>query len=144
MPLELPGLLLSGGLCAHTGCSFSCAIMHMSCRFPFCCCCCCWLGLFMPLLPLLLVVFLAMGEGGIRLCIALLLLLLALTCIDKRRCPGSSPHAVPCRRTAAMSCTHCDYSDAARSASAWAAAMMSRLDPPDRCPMRCGRYSMEQ
>lgn len=75
-------------------------------------------------------------------CIALLLLLLPLTCIDKRRCPGSSPRAVPCRRTAGMSCTHCDCSDAARSASAWAAAMMSRLDPLDRYPMRCGRYSM--
>lgn len=43
-----------------------------------------------------------------------------------------------------MSCTHCDCSDAARSASAWAAAMMSTQDLPDRYPMQCGRYSTGQ
>lgn len=43
-----------------------------------------------------------------------------------------------------MSCKHCDCSDAARSASAWAAAMMSRQDLPDRYPMQCGRYSAGQ
>lgn len=43
-----------------------------------------------------------------------------------------------------MSCTHCDCSDAARSASALAAAMMSTQDLPDRYPMLCGRYSTGQ
>lgn len=66
---------------------------------------------------------------------------LPLTCIDKRQCPDSSPRAVLCRRTAMMSCTHCDCNDAARNASALAAAMMSRLDPPGSCPVLCGRYS---
>lgn len=136
MPLELAGLLLSGGRCAHTGCSFSCAIMHMSCRLPLPFC---WLLVFLKPIEQWVCWFSAILNHQHHQYHSVAQ---PLTCIDKRRCPDWGPRGGPCRRPAARTCTRCDCTGAAHSASALAATTMSRTDLPGRCPMPCDRYSV--